>query len=250
MLNHKTNYAMQLKLLILILCIGFWGNLQGQMILLPHYSSGQITEITLKNGEIYRGKVIRVVPWSYIAIRFPSKETTTINVSDIKESKPVFPNITENSLSLNLGVKAISTLPPSTSDLMLLGVVGINNDFGKDLKYSFLAEFSQGGLVSEKPFLNGDYLAVSLAVAIGYKLNRNKKISQSYFIGLRRFLGEDYNIGYLTHRFELPITIRNNRQIIPFVEYNHLPSANLENGLKHIFNAGIVIRFYTLSAYF
>lgn len=250
MKSKRQRYTKTFKLLILIIGLADFGNIHAQFFIFPHHTSGVLTQVTLTNGETVRGKIVRVVPGSHIVLRFPSKETTIISMSEIKHSKNVLSNITENSFSLSIGAKALSAFPPNPSDLMVLGIIGFSFDFGKNLKYSFMVDHTNGGLVTEEPFFNNEYMAPSFAFAIGYKHNRNKKIGQSYFLGLRQFLGEDYNVGYLTHRFELPITFKDNRQIIPFIEYNHLPSINIENSVKHVIMAGFVFRFYTGSTYF
>lgn len=253
MKSKRQCYAKTFKVLILIMGLTIFGDIHAQFSTLPHHTSGVLTEVTLNNGETLRGKVIRVVPGSYIEIRFPNKQNSIIKMSDIKHSKSVLSNITENSFSVSIGANALSSFPPTSSDLMVLGLVGISFDFGKNLKYSFMIDHTQGGLVTEEPFFNNEYMATSFAFAFGYKHNRNKKIGQSYFIGLRRFSVNDdnvSNVGYLTHRFELPITFRDNQQIIPFIEYNHLPSVDVENSVKHVIMAGFVYRFYMGSTYF
>lgn len=225
-----------------------WVN--AQMTFVPDPTDMIISEFKLKNGDVIRGKVKRMVNNEYYEVRLPNKTTVTLYESQIETKKKVLPDIRENSAAIYFGPALFSKPIPQVRSTLAGGFFGLSYDFGRSLAYSVTGDLGLGAPITTNNTLFEGQSILTSTFALGYRHNRLEKVGQSYFVG---FSGDfsDYALTLsAVGRFELPITVGNFTQIVPFYSL-HVPLASVDENRHPIFSFfGVQLKFYLPSAKF
>lgn len=230
--------------LLLVLCT-FGTCIYGQHVFTPDVEGMLVSELILKNGDTIRGRVVRVVPNKEYEIRTISRETFTIRESEVDSKIKTFADIRESRSSYNVGFITHSPLLPEFNSFMPGFVFSNNYDFGKDLKYSFMQEFSNAfSFGGEGNILTESFYITSYGFAFGYKHNRNKKHSQAYYLGPSFFFTESSSHLAMNFRYEYARKIGKQTQLVPFINlaqnFLDLEDANTSPFLTF----GLIIKYY------
>ncbi len=230
---------------ILFVFCTFGTCIYGQHVFTPDVEGVLVSELILKNGDTIRGRVVRVVPGQEYEIRTISRETFTIRETEIDSKTKTFADIRESRSSYNFGLITSSPFLPEFNSLMPGFVFGYNYDFGKDLKYSFMQEFSNAfSFGGENNLLTESFYIVSYGFAFGYKHNRNKKHSQAYYLGPSFFFTESSSHLAMNFRYEYARKIGKHTQLVPFINLTQ-SFLDLEDiNTSPFLTFGLILKYY------
>ncbi len=225
-------------------------NAQGQSGFIPDGTSMIISEFVLKNGNIIRGKVKRMVANEYYEVRLPSRKTIILYESQIDYKKKVIPIIAENSYAIYIAPALVSRSIPQSTSLLGGGIFGTSFDFGRNLAYTAVFDLGVARPITENNIMFDGSSIMSSSVGLGYRHNRNEKFGQSFIIGISSDIS-DKNFSFsLVGRVEFPITVSDYLQIAPFYSI-HSPFSDLDDNSHRSFSFfGAQIRLYIPSANF
>ncbi|MCC5918220.1 MAG: hypothetical protein JJU02_12950 [Cryomorphaceae bacterium] len=209
------------------------------------YDDYTISEFELADGQVFRGRVIRVSPDNYYEIRQPRYGTRIIYESDVVRKSKVLPDMRDNWRHFDLGMDLLSQISSFGESITGLYSFNFGIEFGKSNQWHLTYGFGMGSVLFwQEPDFDDDqhreeFNTGNFQIGAGYKFNRMEKFSQSISAGGFFLYGRYPNTcGYLA--LDFPFKFSDNYLLVANLTYLQ-PMRASENPLLM---AGVKIRIY------